>query len=283
MDIGGVRLNIKTSNEVRLAGFTPPYSTFANVDVDGEMPHPTVGVAITCALQPPVPVKERKIFDCGTGWKLFKDSQHYCFVWPMASGEPSCIAWTTHDFDRVDLYHGRDPAFLSYPLDQILLMHILALHQGAIVHSAGIEYGGACHIFPGVSGAGKSTLSRLLAGVEGLEVLSDDRMIVRKIGDGFRAYGTPWPGDAGFAVNRSAPLKGIFFLTKAAESRIQAVTPAEALTRLLPVASIPWYEKEMVTKMLDFCDSLLNRVPAYDLRFTPDGGVAQMLLAHMDR
>jgi len=32
-----------------------------------------------------------------------------------------------------------------------------------------------------------------------IELLSDDRIAVRKAGDAFTAYGTPWPGDQGAA------------------------------------------------------------------------------------
>lgn len=169
---------------------------------------------------------------------------------------------------------------LTYPLDQILMMYFLADHNGAIFHSAGWLYKGKCCIFPGRSGAGKSTLSRLILGHPGpgIEPLSDDRMVVRKIDGVFHAFGTPWPGDAGIAVNKRAPLKGIFFIHQGAENRIREITPQQAFERLMPVTSIPWYDREVMPRILDFCDDLLRKVPAYQLTFMPDEDAVNMLI-----
>jgi hypothetical protein len=37
----------------------------------------------------------------------------------------------------------------------------------------------------------------------------------------------------------------------------------------MPVVSIPWYDKEVVPHMLDFCDELVSSIPAYVLHFKP--------------
>jgi hypothetical protein len=113
--------------------------------------------------------------------------------------------------------------------------------------------------------------------VRGGTFLSDDRIIIRKIGREFLMYGTPWPGDAGYAVNASVPLKGIFFLSKGEENSIRALTPADAIARLMPVASIPWYDREKVELMMTFCDDLLSAIPMYELTFVPDQAVVSYL------
>ena len=89
-------------------------------------------------------------------------------------------------------------------------------------------------IFPGKSGAGKSAITRLLNGGTNFELLSDDRIIVREMNDHFEVFGTPWPGEAGISVNRSAALEGILFLAHGSENRINALNPKESLKRLLP-------------------------------------------------
>jgi len=45
--------------------------------------------------------------------------------------------------------------------------------------------------------------------------------------------------------------------------------PEEVLQRLLPVASIPWYESELAGKALDLCEFLIETYPAYALSFRP--------------
>ena len=71
---------------------------------------------------------------------------------------------------------------------------------------------GKGYLFAGPSGAGKSTICSFYQELEQYTILSDDRMVVKKSGDDFFMYGTPWSGEAGIAVNDSAKLHGMFFL-----------------------------------------------------------------------
>ena len=60
-------------------------------------------------------------------------------------------------------------------------MHRLTQEKAIELHGCGIVGpGGASNLFVGHSGAGKSTTTRLWTAHEGVEVLSDDRIIVRR-------------------------------------------------------------------------------------------------------
>ena len=161
-----------------------------------------------------------------------------------------------------------------YPLDQCLLMYHMASRQGAIFHAAGAFHEGRGALFLGRSRTGKSTVSRQLQAHGGFRVVSDDRIIVRKLPEGYTAYGTPWPGEAKIARNESAPLDALFFLHKAPENRIVPVTPRLAFERLLPVASIPWFDPEVFPSVLEYLDQLTTDVPAFDLHFKPTPEIA---------
>src|SRR4029077_13002257 len=70
---------------------------------------------------------------------------------------------------------------LEYPLDELLIMHRLTQEKGIELHGAGIVTSdGVANLFVGHSGAGKSTTTRLWTSREGVQVLSDDRIIVRR-------------------------------------------------------------------------------------------------------
>jgi hypothetical protein len=295
IEIGGVSFQIRGEGAIHLAEPGPPYAGFTNDANQLSTCHPTIDIAVLASPEPLNPGDgSRQIFDCPEGWQLFKGQCHYTIV--LQSGEadkPFCTVRASNDWQSAVVACGPERYSVaedyriavanpfSYPLDQVFLMHVLARNEGVILHAAGVEFHGKCYLFPGVSGAGKSTLSRLLASAAGMEVLSDDRMVVRKMDGDVKAYGTPWPGDAGFAVNRGATLGGIFFLTKASGNRVIPLTPAQALNQLFPVASIPWYEREMVSDMLAFCEELVRRVPAYDLFFRPDRTIIDTLSAIM--
>ncbi len=70
---------------------------------------------------------------------------------------------------------------LDYPLDELLIMHRLTQEKAIELHSCGIvRPDGTGNLFVGHSGAGKSTTTRLWTAREDVEVLSDDRIIVRR-------------------------------------------------------------------------------------------------------
>jgi hypothetical protein len=174
-------------------------------------------------------------------------------------------------------FRGVDANPLAYPADQVLLMYLLARRCGAIFHAAGFGWRGCGFVFLGRSGAGKTTLSRLLLGRPGWEPLSDDRVIVRRIGEGHLLFGTPWPGEAGLAENGWFPLNGLCFLRQGSVNRLAALQPRAALERILPLSSIPWFDREALGPVLDFLGSLAAAVPAWDLEFRDDASVAELL------
>jgi hypothetical protein len=159
---------------------------------------------------------------------------------------------------------------VQYPLDQLLMIHVAAARSAAVLlHAAGANIDGNGVLFAGQSGAGKSTVSRLLGNGGSARFLSDDRIMLRRFGGKLSMYGTPWPGDAGVAINESVPLKAICFLRHADETSLRPLKPEQVLQRLLPVASIPWYESELAGNALNLCEFLIEHYPAYELSFRP--------------
>jgi hypothetical protein len=221
------------------------------------------------------------IFDSGQAWSMFqKDDTFYLKFMSPESKEPFWVTEISSDFARATVHCSEKfiqdsngtktlPNPVCYPLDQILLMYFLAQRQGALIHAAGIEYNGKGFIFPGRSGAGKTTISGQLACSDRLKKLSDDRIVARKMHNTFQAFGTPWHGEGGIAINRRVPLSGMFFISHAEYNRIEEIKPQKALEMLLPVTSIPWYDPEVMDKVLHFCDDLTSGIPAYNLSFKP--------------
>lgn len=218
--------------------------------------------------------------DCGP-WSMFMNGdEHYLVINPSLAGGPESIVRFNPSFEKAVIYCRdmdiveeagikmvRNP--VTFPVDQLLVMYMLADREGALVHSSGVDFHGRGYMFSGRSGAGKSTISRKFA-LAGHEVLSDDRVVVRKIDGELGMFGTPWSGEAGIAVNKGLPLHGIFFLHHREENLIKKIPPAEAIERLMPVTSIPWYDKSVLTKVLAFCEEIASSCPAYDLFFRPD-------------
>jgi hypothetical protein len=139
----------------------------------------------------------------------------------------------------------------------------------------------------GVSGAGKTTISRLLSETDpSLLGLSDDRIIVgRPLApstahhqDEWWAWGTPWAGEGRVASSDGAPLAGLVLMEHHHAESLDALGRDEALRRILPAASVPWYDPALASRVLDTLGVFLSQVPAYLLRFRPNRDAAALLV-----
>ncbi|MDO9263996.1 MAG: hypothetical protein Q7U02_08510 [Desulfosalsimonadaceae bacterium] len=285
--IAGVELIIRSLPDVKILEKNPASEIFLapeNLMANDQQIHVQLS-------EEPLPLVEEEtlLFRAGSLWSIHRDNRFYWIVLhPPSLPAPLWIARFDHTFSQGIVYcsehlkHTQNGKAIlsnpvSYPLDQILLMHFLAKNGGMLVHATGWLYHRSGWIFAGKSGAGKSTLSNLIVKATGSRFLSDDRIIIRKVGHGFFMYGTPWPGEAGYALNQAAPLKGMFFLNKGDKNNIRELKTSEAIAGLMPVVSIPWYDREKVDLMMSFCDDVIGNVPMYELTFVPDESIVDVL------
>jgi hypothetical protein len=209
-------------------------------------------------------------------------------VYRFHAGENRAYLWAQadSDFGEIEVWPDRDGARnmppLLHPVDRVLWMGILAHRAGMIVHSCGWRCGERALVFPGVSGAGKTTLCRQLMAAGRGAVLSDDRVALRETEGTFRAWGTPWPGDAKQARNESAALAGLCFIEKSEENRLVPIRPGEALRRLMEAASVPWYCPDLRDRVLPLVERLVAGVPSYRLGFRPEPSVVDALRPALD-
>jgi hypothetical protein len=291
MHIAGVPFVIHSREADVLPDPLPCYESFMGRPT-GDCAAVQVELELRLGSMPDLSGMER-VFD-GGAWSLFRSGDGYLFsLAPRGHGlPPSWMAEVDATFTRGTVYcdeillrdnQGAKGVVnpILHRLDQLLLMCILAPRQGAIIHGAGVVMGGKGYLFPGRSGAGKTTLSRQFMArghLNGVDLLSDDRVIVRTLDGEFAVFGTPWAGDAQVALNRHAPAGAILFLNRGETNRATPVTPREALEKLLPVTSIPWYDRELIDRITSFCEALTAQIPAYDLFFAPTPGVVDFLL-----
>jgi hypothetical protein len=145
--------------------------------------------------------------------------------------------------------------------------------------------------------------------VEDVEVLSDDRIIVRREEAGrdrthsneaafhklgilrlrdrsalpighsaqddkskkkMRIYGTPWHGEAMYASPSSALLSRIFVLEHGHGNVITPLPRSQAVAELFARSFVPFHRHEYVDSALVFLEALANAVPVYRYAFEPD-------------
>jgi hypothetical protein len=186
--------------------------------------------------------------------------------------------------DHVRITHRRflaeiDPARLSgrlfsperagYGLEVALRLALAArlpLSHGVPLHAAGIVAGPAGLAFFGPSGAGKSTL----ASTSPFPVLSDELVIVRSRPARLQPAGF-WGTLGGSAAgpSRPVPLGALIELTKGPQLRIDPLTPALALRRLMGVVLVPPLAA-LWSPALGIIAGLVRDVPAFRMEWSPE-------------
>jgi len=153
----------------------------------------------------------RQLFDSDSTWRLCEceEGLQFDFAAPVFGDRIYKRLLVDDHFTKAILQMSEEcfadfpspAAFLEYPVDELLIMHRLTQEPAIELHGAGIvRVNGEGNLFVGHSGAGKSTTTRLWTDREDVEVLSDDRIIVRPDEVGRHAadeLGTPIrPADA---------------------------------------------------------------------------------------
>jgi hypothetical protein len=218
---------------------------------------------------------------------LFRHHDGYVFRFfssPFGPIPYKTARWNA-DFTRGEVWLNRthfpagaavDP--LEYPLDELLIIHLLARGRGLEVHACGvIDRSETAYLFVGMSGAGKSTMARFWLAEEGTVILSDDRVILRSEEDGVWMYGTPWHGDEPLASPRRARLDRVFFLRHHTANTIATLAGPNAAARLFAASFPPFHSASAIDASLRFIETIVRNVPCAELGFIPVPAVVEFV------
>lgn len=234
----------------------------------------------------------KMIFDTGSVWRLEEigDNHLLTFRSPLFGQEP----YLSVEFDR-DYHQGRGDTLRGgpvlaggelhpfvYPFDEVIFLARLARGRGVLVHSCGLSMGGRGILFLGTSGAGKSTTARLWKARGGVTILSDDRIAIRRDGEGYRIHGTPWHGEAGFEAPTSVPLDAVFILDQAPRNRVIDIAPSAAVAQMMVRAFPAMWDQQGLEFAVRFLAELAERVPVRRLQFLPEPSAVECVLATLE-
>lgn len=243
-----------------------------------DKPEVSVKVSTHDFLPDPLGHSDRRSFALGANWSLYRSRNNYClelknieknnsYITNLAVFNPDFLSFASY----VNLGLSRNQAScLSYPIDQIFFIHLLSLYGGLLVHGCGFNYQGEGFLLLGSSGAGKSTLGRIFLEHRAVSILNDDKMIIRKQGNSFFLYGTPWHGSLSFYSAGWVGLKKVFFLKKAPANAITKLGVSEAAFRLAALSFMPYADKKLTLAALATTIALAQDVAFFELAFVPD-------------
>lgn len=288
LGIGGIRFEVSSqSSDLLLDVPSPAHRFLVDSCAPGEAPDDRADGCTIEASWGAIPgsAPGRLLFDSGGLWKQYSDgtgamgTEHvFRFQSSYFGPLPYKECRVSADFRRAQVTLSRDyldsgrPVYpLEYPLDEILMVNLLAQSRGLDVHACGIgDRDGRGYLFVGQSGAGKTTTARLWDGLPGVRILSDDRIILRVLDGRVWMYGTPWHGEGQFASPGRALLEHIYFLGRGPVNEAIPLRPMQAVAQLTAASFPPFHSRSAVDFTLAFLQQVSEQTPAAELRFFPD-------------
>lgn len=242
--------------------------------------------SVHCTLTHELPKMGAPLFHSGLTWRLHDSTDGYTLC--MHRGKNDDVyqkMWLSKDFSRAQLNASSDTnlesdAFFSVdgPLFQLWSSFLLNQSRGVLLHALAVKKDGQAYLFPGKSGVGKSTLARLVTDSNVGQILSDDRVVLRREKETFRVYGTPWNGEPQHHLADDAPLKTIYFPEQTPTCSLDVVPVAEAASHLFASSSVAgWPRPDAMRFVLDTAGAVAESAVSYRFGFTPNRGALRTL------
>jgi hypothetical protein len=209
-------------------------------------------------------------------WK-FQSDLYIKTIFPLSPSEKNAFlkfSFITRDWDLWIEDHDKEVDPFEYPLDALILYYLTALHGDILIHASGVSSSGRGYIFSGISGKGKSTMANLWE-KSGARVIHDDRLILRKTGNGYRMYNTPiYNNDE----PRESQLNKIFIIEHGNKSKLVRVKGASAVSLVMANCIQHNWGSDIIARLLGSISIMCGTIPVYKLCFKPDRSVIDIIL-----
>ena len=199
-------------------------------------------------------------------------SYYYC---QLDGGDRGAVAQTKYSPDFSSVTCTVNTLDFSVPQDslrQILRMlpiRQILLSRGVLfLHASQVLYKNKGILFSAPSGTGKTTQAKLWQQHRKAEILCNDRTLLRKNHDRWMTYGYPYDGSEPVGSVQSHMLGCIVLLRQAGENKIERLSPAKAIARLMRQTVIDGWDPVSRCAAMELIAAAYESVPIYALSCT---------------
>ena len=216
-----------------------------------------------------------------SGFNVYKLDEGLLYEYMDVNGNPYAFGRVDLDQSRVTvkylhnalkhISHSRG-AFFHIRWEELLLDK-----KRLILHACCVEtfYGGI--LFSGVSGIGKSTQGNLWCQYEDAKLINGDRPILYKKENGWHAYGSPYAGSSHCHVNQNTKVRVIVLPEQEKMCAIRKLEKVEAFRKIFSQLTLAAWNPDSIGRACDIVESLLDNIPVYEMRCTPDKRAVDLL------
>ena len=95
-------------------------------------------------------------------------------------------------------------------------------------------------------------------------------------------YGTPWHGEAAFAMPGKARINRIFILEHGAANEFMPLSRSRAVGEMFARCFPPFHSAGALARTVSFLDRILDAVPCYQFQFVPNAGAVDAVVGFHD-
>lgn len=209
------------------------------------------------------------------------DGTLYAAAKPGRFGPVTVVAYHPHDLQVQIFINDADypgsVCTITKLLQLLPLREILLRFDAWVLHSSRIRVGDKAVLFTAPSGTGKSTQANLWNTFENVEILCNDRTVLRKLDSGICTYGFPVDGSSPVLKNAPLPLGAIVILRQGEENMITKLPASKAVRYLMEQSVADAWHFENMLVLRDHWLGIVSDNPVYLLSCTPDQGAVQCL------
>lgn len=197
----------------------------------------------------------------------------YCRDW-LCDGTPDFRAQVTPaelNFYIENCGYEVTPAVVERILISRKIAAKLPPFSAFLIHGGVVEYEGHGIIFSAKRGIGKTTHIDLWKKAFGdkVRIVNGDKPVIRRQGDDFVAYSTPWRGKEDYGDNSSVKVDTLCFIKRADKPSVEKISAKQAWTRLCRQTVYPEDREYYNSFAKDFAD-FLNSLSIYVISVNQD-------------
>lgn len=170
-----------------------------------------------------------------------------------------------------------DQGLIMDLLIEVLIRYCIIERDGFSIHAAAINYNGSGILFTAPSGTGKSTQAKLWQRYKQVEILNDDRPVIRRSDGQWNVYGTPWSGSNLQILNKNVHLSAIIAIRQSTENAIRRLNFKEAVAYIMPRCFLPYFDEKLMDTAIKHIVSVIKNTPVYLLSCKPDEEAVELV------
>jgi len=169
------------------------------------------------------------------------------------------FAWKKSLVKKVFIYTGLPNKYAFDTTVRLSYSALLLKHSGFLLHASGVISRGKGYIFTGVSGAGKTTVAE--ASKRFGVILSDEIIALRKTGNNWTLFGTPFMGlMKGGGTNKAIKNPRVLFLKQSRKNALKDITTEKAWGKFMRNIILFKPERKIAGLSFDFINSVQKNV-----------------------